>query len=171
MTWGKALLEWTRTADEALRKLIDLNHRYALDGRDPASYGGILWCLGQFDRPFTPEQSVTGTVRTRNSKEHAKRLDLDRFEKHVTRDPYAPMPRIAIVGAGLGGIMCGRFFRTMALTFSSLTNLVERAVGQQRGGSKNLSNLTMELNTLPAKILARRSSLRVGSTTASSLLG
>ena len=61
MTWGKAILEWTETPERALEVLIDLNHRYALDGRDPASYGGILWCLGQFDRPFPPEQPILGT--------------------------------------------------------------------------------------------------------------
>ena len=44
MTWGKAILNWKRTPQEALATIIDLNHRYALDGRDPASYGGILWC-------------------------------------------------------------------------------------------------------------------------------
>ena len=57
MTWGKALLNWTPDAQSALAMMIDLNHRYALDGRDPASYGGILWCLGQFDRPFPPARS------------------------------------------------------------------------------------------------------------------
>ena len=30
-------------------RAIDLNHRYALDGRDPASFGGLLWCFGAFD--------------------------------------------------------------------------------------------------------------------------
>ena len=42
MTWGKTLHRWTRSPEETLRRLIDLNHRYALDGRDPASYGGLL---------------------------------------------------------------------------------------------------------------------------------
>jgi photolyase PhrII len=37
MTWGKALLNWTPDAASALAAMIDLNHRYALDGRDPAS--------------------------------------------------------------------------------------------------------------------------------------
>ena len=37
MTWGKAFLNWTPDAATALRRMIDLNHRYALDGRDPAS--------------------------------------------------------------------------------------------------------------------------------------
>ncbi|MFN9960373.1 MAG: deoxyribodipyrimidine photolyase, partial [bacterium] len=48
MTWGKALLQWASCPKEAFRIMEDLNHRYALDGRDPSSYGGMLWCLGQF---------------------------------------------------------------------------------------------------------------------------
>ena len=54
MTWGKQLIEWTSGPEECLRYLIDLNHRYALDGRDPSSYGGLLWCLGLFDSPKNP---------------------------------------------------------------------------------------------------------------------
>ena len=85
MTWGKALLNWTPDAKSALAAMIDLNHRYALDGRDPASYGGILWCLGQFDRPFPPARRIFGTVRDRSTKEHAKRLDPDHYFRHATR--------------------------------------------------------------------------------------
>jgi photolyase PhrII len=83
MTWGKAILHWSANAADAWDKLVDLNHRYALDGRDPASYGGLLWCLGQFDRPFQPEQPVIGTVRPRPTAEHAKRLDVRRFEARI----------------------------------------------------------------------------------------
>ena len=108
MTWGKALLSWTKDAKQALSTLIDLNHRYALDGRDPASYGGILWCLGQFDRPFTPEKPVLGTVRDRTTKQHAKRLDPMLFGKRTRRPLTNSMPRVAVVGAGLSGLMCAR---------------------------------------------------------------
>jgi predicted NAD/FAD-dependent oxidoreductase len=108
MTWGKRILDWTSDASDCLRKLIDLNHRYALDGRDPASYGGILWCLGQFDRPFQPEQPVIGTVRSRPTAEHGSRLDLAGFEKIVDRNYCAESPKIAMIGAGLGGSMCAR---------------------------------------------------------------
>jgi photolyase PhrII len=63
MTWGKAILQWTRSPEEALQTMIALNHRYALDGNDPNSYGGILWCMGLFDRAFHPEKPVIGTLR------------------------------------------------------------------------------------------------------------
>jgi photolyase PhrII len=108
MTWGKALPNWTADAAAALRLLIDLNHRYALDGRDPSSYGGLLWCLGQFDRPHAPPRRVFGTVRTRPTEEHAARLDVDRYRAHAARPWRAPPPRVAVVGAGVAGLTCAR---------------------------------------------------------------
>jgi len=108
MTWGKALVGWSRNADEAWDRLVDLNHRYALDGRDPASYGGLLWCLGQFDRPFTPPVPVLGTVRPRPTRDHAKRLDLTRWQQHVTRARTASSPRVVVIGAGVAGLACAR---------------------------------------------------------------
>lgn len=117
MTWGKMLLELTATPQRALEMLIDLNHRYALDGRDPASYGGLLWCLGLFDRPFAPERSIHGTVRNRSTREHASRLDVKRYAAQVRRPalvaPHAPASgpapmRVAVVGAGVSGLACAR---------------------------------------------------------------
>jgi photolyase PhrII len=117
MTWGKALLQWTPDAATALKRLIDLNHRYALDGRDPSSFGGILWCLGLFDRPFEPERPILGSVRPRPTAEHAERLDPNAYLRLCTR-PAAPRPatprpghrrpRVLVVGAGLAGAWCAR---------------------------------------------------------------
>ena len=50
MLWGKKILEWTSRPADALAILIELNNKYALDGRDPNSYSGIFWCLGRYDR-------------------------------------------------------------------------------------------------------------------------
>jgi photolyase PhrII len=108
MTWGKALLEWSANHQEALSRLIDLNHRYALDGRDPASYGGILWCLGQFDRPFQPEQPILGSVRSRPMSEHESRINIDNYIKKVDRSIMQPSPLIAMIGTGLAGLICSR---------------------------------------------------------------
>ncbi len=108
MTWGKALIGWTRDAAEALKVMIDLNHRYALDGRDPASYLGILYCFGAFDRAFSPEVPVFGSVRPRPTAQHAQRIDLAEYAQR-TRQPARGQPlTIAIVGAGVAGASCAR---------------------------------------------------------------
>ncbi|HMI93806.1 MAG TPA: deoxyribodipyrimidine photolyase, partial [Polyangiales bacterium] len=38
MLWGKKILEWSETPEQALEHMIVLNDKYALDGRDPNSY-------------------------------------------------------------------------------------------------------------------------------------
>ena len=48
MTWGKAILPWSPDPDTAIKRTVYLNHKYALDGCDPCSYSGILWCYGVF---------------------------------------------------------------------------------------------------------------------------
>ena len=83
MTWGKAIAAWAPDPSTALRWMIDLNHRFALDGSDPNSYGGLLWCLGLFDRPFQPARGPLGTVRSRSTASHARRLDLDAYERKI----------------------------------------------------------------------------------------
>ena len=108
MTWGKAILNWTKDPQTALSTIIDLNHRYALDGRDPASYGGILWCLGQFDRPFEPEQKIIGTVRGRPTSNHAARLDFQEYQTKVNQPRFDPIPSVAIIGAGISGLTAAR---------------------------------------------------------------
>lgn len=108
MTWGKAILNWCESPQRALALLVDLNHRYALDGRDPASYGGLLWCLGQFDRPFEPAKSILGTVRPRSTQQHASRLDLEKYKLSVSTVRFAPSPKVAVIGAGISGLFAAR---------------------------------------------------------------
>jgi deoxyribodipyrimidine photo-lyase len=76
MLWGKKILEWSPSPRAALETMIELNNRYALDGRDPNSYSGIFWCLGRYDRPWGPERPVFGTVRYMSSDNTARKLDL-----------------------------------------------------------------------------------------------
>ena len=73
MLWGKKILEWSATPEAALATMLELNDRYALDGRDPNSYSGILWCLGRHDRPWAPERPVLGTVRFMSSANQARK--------------------------------------------------------------------------------------------------
>jgi deoxyribodipyrimidine photo-lyase len=76
--WGKSLLRWTQRPAEALRRLIHLNDRWAIDGRDPNSYANILWCLGKFDRPFA-ERPVWGMVRPMMLERAGGKFDVDAY--------------------------------------------------------------------------------------------
>ncbi len=69
--------------------ITDLNHRYALDGRDPSSYGGILWCYGQFDRAQGDHGGPLGAITTRDGDAHLKRYGAGRYAASVSRGERA----------------------------------------------------------------------------------
>jgi deoxyribodipyrimidine photo-lyase len=79
MLWGKKILEWSQTPQRALATTIYLNDRYALDGRDPNSYSGILWCYGRYDRAWGPVRPIFGTVRYLSSENTEKKLWLSNY--------------------------------------------------------------------------------------------
>ena len=74
MLWGKKILEWSRSPRVAVRTMVHLNNKYALDGRDPSSYAGIYWVLGRYDRAWGPERPVFGKVRFMSSINMARKL-------------------------------------------------------------------------------------------------
>lgn len=76
MLWGKKILEWSRTPQEAAKIMIHLNNKYAVDGRNPNSYSGIFWVLGRYDRPWGPERPVFGTIRYMSSQNTARKLSV-----------------------------------------------------------------------------------------------
>ena len=78
MLWGKKVLEWSPSPARALATLIELNNKYALDGRDPNSYSGIFWTLGRFDRAW-PERAIYGQVRYMTSASTMKKLRMKRY--------------------------------------------------------------------------------------------
>ncbi|HKV08600.1 MAG TPA: deoxyribodipyrimidine photolyase [Thermoanaerobaculia bacterium] len=83
MLWGKKVLEWSRTPEEALAALIELNNRYAIDGRDPSSYSGIFWVFGRYDRSWGPERPIFGTVRYMSSESTVRKLRMKGYlERH-----------------------------------------------------------------------------------------
>lgn len=81
MLWGKKVLEWTAHPREALSVLIELNNRYALDGRNPNSYSGIFWCLGRFDRPWAPQRPIFGQIRYMSSANTARKYSVKGYLK------------------------------------------------------------------------------------------
>jgi deoxyribodipyrimidine photo-lyase len=79
MLWGKKILEWSTTPAAAFATLVELNNKYAVDGRDPNSYSGIAWTLGRFDRPWAPERPIFGVIRYMSSARTRDKLDLDDY--------------------------------------------------------------------------------------------
>ena len=91
MLWGKKIIEWTRSPQEALRIMVELNNKYALDGRDPNSYSGIFWCLGRYDRPWGPERPVFGTVRYMSSANTARKFRVNEYLRMYASVPGSPI--------------------------------------------------------------------------------
>jgi len=79
MLWGKKILEWSDRPRTALDTMIALNDKYALDGRDPNSYTGILWILGLHDRAWGPERQIFGKIRYMSSANTARKLRLGSY--------------------------------------------------------------------------------------------
>ncbi len=82
MYWGKKILEWSRTPEEALATMIELHDRYAIDARDPNTYTNILWCFGLHDRPW-PERPVYGTVRSMSRAGMERKTDVAAYIREV----------------------------------------------------------------------------------------
>jgi deoxyribodipyrimidine photo-lyase len=93
MLWGKKILEWTKTPEEAAKIMIHLNNKYGLDGRDPNSYCGIFWVLGRYDRPW-PERPVFGVIRYMSSENTARKISVKKYmRKYLTEGE--PQKRLA----------------------------------------------------------------------------
>lgn len=93
MYWGKKVIEWSKTAQEALDTMVYLHDRYALDGRDPNTYANILWCFGLHDRPWQ-ERPIFGMVRTMTLGGMRRKTDVEAYLREIAaldgtrRDPY-----------------------------------------------------------------------------------
>lgn len=82
MYWGKKIIEWSKSPEEALRTMIYLNDRYALDGRDPNGYTNILWCFGLHDRPWI-ERPIFGQVRYMSYQGMRRKTDVDSYIRDI----------------------------------------------------------------------------------------
>jgi len=82
MYWGKQILGWSASAEEAYRTAVRLNDCYSLDGRDPNGWAGVAWCFGKHDRPWTG-RPVFGTVRYMNAAGLKRKFDADAYVRMV----------------------------------------------------------------------------------------
>jgi len=79
MLWGKKILHWTGSPQDALDIMIELNNKYGVDGRNPNSYSGIFWVLGRYDRAWGPEREIFGKIRYMTSDSTAKKVRLKEY--------------------------------------------------------------------------------------------
>ena len=82
MYWGKKILEWMKSPEEAFDTAVLLNDKYELDGRDPNGYCGVAWCFGKHDRPWK-ERNIFGKIRYMNDRGLKRKFDADGYVKMV----------------------------------------------------------------------------------------
>lgn len=93
MYWGKKIIEWSRTCQDALETMIHIHDRYALDGRDPNTYTNILWCFGLHDRPWQ-ERPIFGIVRYMSTDGMKRKTDVESYLREIRhlestgKDPF-----------------------------------------------------------------------------------
>ncbi|MBI4891068.1 MAG: deoxyribodipyrimidine photo-lyase [Acidobacteria bacterium] len=93
MYWGKKIIEWSPDCETALRTMVYLHDRFALDGRDPNTYTNILWCFGLHDRPWQ-ERAVFGMIRYMSLEGMKRKTAVDAYLREIGqleltgRDPF-----------------------------------------------------------------------------------
>lgn len=93
MYWGKKIIEWSATHQEALATMIAIHDRWAVDGRDPNTYTNILWCFGLHDRPWQ-ERPVFGMIRYMGYDGMKRKTNVDAYLREIDhisatgKDPF-----------------------------------------------------------------------------------
>jgi deoxyribodipyrimidine photo-lyase len=84
MYWGKKVLEWSRSPEEAFETLLAINNKYFLDGRDPNSYAGVAWVFGKHDTAWA-ERPIFGKTRYMNAAGLERKCDIEGYVEKVER--------------------------------------------------------------------------------------
>lgn len=83
MYWGKRMLAWCPSVDEATAILLYLNNKYELDGRDANAFAGVAWCFGKHDRPWA-ERPIYGKIRYMNDTGLERKFNMDAYLKKIS---------------------------------------------------------------------------------------
>lgn len=85
MYWGKKILEWSKSPEEAFSTALYLNNKYQMDGRDPNGFAGVAWCFGKHDRPWG-ERAIFGNVRYMNNKGLERKFKMQAYVKRIEEE-------------------------------------------------------------------------------------
>lgn len=83
MYWGKKIIEWTNSPEEAFKIALYLNNKYELDGRDPNGFTGVAWCFGKHDRAWS-ERPIFGKIRYMNENGLKRKFDIDKYVTKIS---------------------------------------------------------------------------------------
>ncbi len=84
MYWGKKIIEWSPSPEQAFETALYLNNKYELDGRDPNGFTGVAWCFGKHDRAWQ-ERNIFGKVRYMNANGLKRKFDIESYVKKISR--------------------------------------------------------------------------------------
>ena len=93
MYWAKKIIEWTKYFKDAYNRILYLNNKYFLDGRDPNSYAGVAWCFGKHDRAFFYKEGF-GKLRYMNDNGLKKKFEIDHYVHEIKN--FSPIKRIEV---------------------------------------------------------------------------
>jgi deoxyribodipyrimidine photo-lyase len=82
MYWGKKILEWSKTPEQAFETTLAINNKYFLDGRDANSYTGVAWVYGVHDRAWS-ERPIFGKIRYMAASGLERKCDIQAYVKKV----------------------------------------------------------------------------------------
>jgi len=81
MYWGKKIVEWSPSPEEAFATTLAINNKYFLCGRDANSFTNVAWLFGLHDRPWF-RRPIFGTVRYMGANT-LKKFDADAYLRSV----------------------------------------------------------------------------------------
>lgn len=80
--WGKKILEWSPTPEEAHAATLHIMNRYYLDGGDANSYSNTGWLFGLHDRPWG-ERPIFGKVRSMAAFGLERQFSVDAYVRQI----------------------------------------------------------------------------------------
>jgi deoxyribodipyrimidine photo-lyase len=67
-------------------RVVVLNDKYELDGRDPNGYAGVAWSIvGKFDRPWFT-RPIFGQIRYMSGESTGKKFDSRRYIQQQSQE-------------------------------------------------------------------------------------